>query len=409
MADAKSFNYVATDAAGKRKKGSIGASTRERAYQLLVAQGLTVVKLDEAKNDFLHKDVSIPGFEKRAKVKSLAVFARQFALLIRAGVPMMEALKVVADQTEDKVLKGALEGVSDDVERGMSLSVAMKKRETAFPGLLSSIVAVGEEGGFLDSSLDSMAKTYKSEMELKQRIKSAMTYPVIVLFVISLIVVALLIFVVPTFITMFERMDVDLPFLTQILVTVSQNMVYILPASIVAILALVGTYRHFRNEEWLRSRVDKLRFKLPVFGPLAVKVAVARFTRNLSMMLASGVPLIASLKLVASTSNNWLLENAIADTVDQVENGRPFSTSLEKFDFFPMMVTQMIVVGERTGELSPMLETVADFYDEEVKNASESLSSALEPIIILVLGVVVGGMLLALYTPLFSLFGSMSG
>lgn len=404
----KEFDYVATNGAGKRVKGSIPASSVERAYQLLLAQGLSPIKVTKKADGFLQQDFNIPGFEKKAKLKPLAIFCKQLALLVRSGMPMLESLRISADQSEDRVLKTALEAVVDDVENGASLTDSMLKHEKAFPGLLSAVVAVGEEGGFLEASLDSMAKTYKSELELRQRLKSATTYPLIVISASVIVLAVMLIFVVPIFAKMLQGLGAELPLATKILVAASENSVIIFPVAGVLLGVLAFLYRKYKNEVWMLSRVDAIKLKLPVFGSLSTKIAVSRFTRNLSMMLKAGVSLPNGLRKVAGTADNWVISTAIEKAVVEMENGGNFSSSIGKLTMFPRMVTQMIVVGEASGSLADMLDTVADFYDEEVKEASESLASALEPILIIVLGGLVGGMLFALYTPMFSLFQKMS-
>lgn len=407
MAD-KTFQYTATDRHGKKVKGKIGASSNERAYQMLTMQGLSPIRVVDIENDVMQKEISIPGFEPKSKLKNLAIFCKQFSLLIKSGIPMLEAVRVSGEQTEDKVLKKALSVVHADIENGIPLSVAMEKHPNAFPDLLVAIISVGEEGGFLDESLASMAKTYKTELELKRKVKSAMMYPIIVISITALVVGALLIFVVPQFAEMFESMNAELPVITQILVSISKNMLIVVPSVLVALFIFIFFYRKYAKEEWLRSRVDKWKLKVPVFGNLNTKVAVARFTGNLGMMLSAGVPLIQALMLVSDTANNYILSKAIEETVQGLENGRSFSSSIEKFDMFPPMVKNMIVIGESSGNMSAMLGTVAEFYDEEVKEASENLAAAIEPLMILILGVVIGGMLMALYMPMFSIMNTIS-
>lgn len=402
------YEYQAVDSQGKRKKGFINAPSDTRAYQLLQLQGLNPLKVTAKSNNVMKKEITIPGFEKKAKLKDLAVFARQFALLIRSGMPMLESLKVASTQTDDTVLKKALEDVIEDIEKGLSLSKAMKKQDKAFPPLFTSVIAVGEEGGFLDRSLDAMAKTYKIELELKQKIKSAMTYPVVVISISVLVLGGMMIFVVPTFAEMFENMNAELPAITQGLVNISSNAVVVIPSTAALTVVLIFIYRKVKYKVWVQSKVDFIKLKAPVFGDLNTKVAVARFSRNLSMMLSSGVNLIPALRLVASTANNYHISKAIENSVSIMENGQAFSSSIEGFTMFPPMVKQMIVVGERSGSLSAMLESVADFYDDEVREASDSLAASLEPILLVVLGGLVGGMLFALYTPMFSLFSQMS-
>lgn len=404
----KEFEYTAVDASGKKKKGTVEASNVERAYQILQVQGIFPTKVVNKSDDLLKKDITIPGLEKKASLKSLAVFCKQFALLIRAGIPMLEAIAVSAEQTEDKMLKKSLEAVYEDVESGSPVSTAMEKHPKAFPELLVAVVSVGEEGGFLDESMASMARTYKTELELKQKVKSAMMYPVIVVCITVLVLAAMLIFVVPVFTDMFKGMDVELPLMTQILVTASNNALFVIPGFVIFALIMFLLFKKYRKAPWFEPRFDKFKLKAPVFGKLTTKIIISRFSSNLSMMLSAGVPLIQSLTLVSNTASNWHISRAINTAVVGLENGRSFSSSINEFDMFPPMVKNMIVVGESSGSMGTMLATVSEFYDDEVKEASENLTSAIEPLLILILGVLVGGMLFALYMPMFTLFGAMS-
>lgn len=404
----ETYVYVAETADGKRKKGSLKAATQSKAYQDLVAQGLRPVEIKHKVETFMEKDIQIPGLEKKAKLKDLVVFTKQFALLIKSGMPMLEAIEVSSGQTEDKVLKKALKAVYFDVERGLSLSVAMRKHPAAFPGLLTSVVKVGEEGGFLDKSMGSMSKTYATELELSQRIRSAMTYPLIVVGVAGLVLTGMMIFIIPMFAELFESMDAPIPVPTQILIAISNNSLWVIPLAVVLIMGIVFFFKFFKDEEWLRLKVDKFKMKAPVFGSIYTKTAIARWARNLSMMLNAGVPLTSALRLVAETADNIHMDISTERAVESMENGAQLSKAIDQFDMFPLMVKQMISVGERSGALSPMLDSVADFYEGEVKESSEKLEKSLEPILLVVLGVIVGGMLFALYLPMFSLFAKVA-
>jgi len=406
--DQDAFSYIALDTAGRRKRGTIKASSQGRAYQKLMAQSLQPLEVKGMSESLMSKDFQIPGLEKRAKLKALVIFTKQFALLIQSGMPLLESINISTQQTEDPVLRTALKSVYSDVEKGNSLSGSMERHPSAFPGLLTSVVRVGEEGGFLDESMKSMSKTYQTELELKQRIRSAMTYPVIVVGVAMAVLSAMVIFVVPIFAEMFENLDADLPFATQILVAISDKAVIIFPILVVLIIGSVLFYRYFSKEEWMKSKVDDFLLKVPIFGPITTKTAIARFSRNLSMMLNAGVPLTAALRLVSTTSNNYHIEKAVTKAVEAMENGSSLSASMDAFTMFPLMVRNMISVGERSGSLPPMLDSVADFYEVETKEASERLSASLEPFLLVVLGVLVGGMLFALYLPMFSLFAKIS-
>jgi len=406
--DQDDFSYIALDSSGKRKRGTIKASSQGRAYQKLMAQSLQPLEVKGMSESLMSKDFQIPGLEKKAKLKALVIFTKQFALLIQSGMPLLESINISTQQTEDPVLRTALKSVYSDVERGNSLSGAMERHPSAFPGLLTSVVRVGEEGGFLDESMRSMAKTYQTELELKQRIRSAMTYPVIVVGVALSVLSAMVIFVVPIFAEMFENLDADLPFATKVLVAISDKAVIIFPILAVLIVAAVLLYKYFSKEDWMKSRVDSFLLKVPVFGPITTKTSIARFSRNLSMMLNAGVPLTAALRLVSTTSNNYHIEKAVNQAVEAMENGSSLSASMDAFTMFPLMVRNMISVGERSGSLPPMLDSVADFYEVETKEASERLSASLEPFLLVILGVLVGGMLFALYLPMFSLFAKIS-
>lgn len=409
MADKNKYAYVATDSLGKRVKGIIESESDSRAYTALKGQGLNPTSVKLQTNSGMQTEIKIPGFEKKVKLASLAIFARQFAALIRAGMPLVRSLQTVASQTEDKKLRAALDDVLSDVEKGSTLSAAMKRQDKVFPPLMTSLITVGESGGFLDKSLESTAKTFKSELELKARVKSAMTYPVIVGIVAVLAVIGMLLFVVPVFKNMFESMDAELPAPTQILVTLSENMIWILPIFLIVTAGGFFWYRQNKNKESVRARVDPLKLKLPVFGKLNKKVAITRFSRNLSMMLSAGVPLMAALELVGASANNYVIESALEETRNAMANGRNFSSTLEQHSVFPPFVSQMILVGEDSGTLPDMLNSIGDFYEDEVKELTDSLASAIEPVMIVGLGGLVGGMIVALYMPMFSMFTVISG
>lgn len=407
--DQDSYIYVAIGADGKRRRGTIRSSSEGRAYQQLLAKGLQPLEVrSSAKESLLDKDFQIPGLESKAKLKALVIFTKQFALLAESGMPLLESISVSAEQTDDKVLKDALKSVYSDVERGVSLSKSMEKHPRAFPGLLTSVVRVGEEGGFLDESMRSMSRTYQTEMELKQRIKSALTYPIIVVGVAVAILAGMVIFVVPIFKEMFENLDAELPIATQVLVFISAQSTIIFPLLAVLTIASVIFFRVNRKKLWMRKWVDNFALKVPVFGPLNTKTAIARFSRNLSMMLNAGVSLTTALRLVATTSSNYHIETAVEKSIDAMENGATLASSMDAFTMFPPMVRRMVSVGEGAGRLSPMLDSIADFYELEVKEASERLAASLEPILLVVLGGLVGGMLFALYLPMFTLFNKIA-
>lgn len=402
------YTYRAIDAKGGGVvKGSIEASSESAVASKLRAQGLTPLEVALTSRTGLNREISIPGLEKAVKSEALAVFAKQMAGLINAGLPLMRALSILIEQAEDKKLQRALVQVHAAVESGSALSAALGKHPLVFPPLLVSMVRVGETGGFLGASLTSVAETYKGEAELHNKIKSATTYPVIVLCIAILGVIGMVTFIVPVFANMFTGMGSELPLPTQILVTLSNNMIWVLPLLIV--LGIVGSFWWMRNKDADRVRrvVDPIKLKLPVFGPLTTKIAVARFSRGLSMMLHAGVPLVQALGIVGEASNNYAIEQAVREVQESVKQGRSFSAPLAKAEIFPPMVAQMASVGEESGTLPDMLSSIADFYEDEVETATEQLTASIEPILIVGIGILIGGMVLALYMPIFGIYGEL--
>jgi type IV pilus assembly protein PilC len=312
------------------------------------------------------------------------------------------------EQAEDKKLQSALVSVQADVESGSSFSDALATQTDVFPPLMVSLVRVGETGGFLGDALDAVAETYAKEADLRNKIKSATTYPLVVLIIAILGVVAMVTFVVPVFEGMFSNIGSELPLPTRIIVAVSHNMVWILPLLIV--LAIAGTlwWNAKKNTVAVRRRVDPLKLKIPVFGPLNTKIAVARFARSLSMMLGSGVPLLNALSIVGQAADNWKIEQAVLAIQESVRQGRSFAGPLAKAEVFPPMVAQMVAVGEESGTLADMLASIADFYENEVDTAAAQLTSTIEPVLIVGIGVIIGGMVISLYLPIFTLYGDLS-
>ncbi|GAB3604439.1 type II secretion system F family protein [Microbacterium aureliae] len=408
MAVLQEFRYRAIDPRGGAVvKGTIEASTEASVTTKLKAQGLTPLEVIEVSKTGLNMEIKIPGLTKHVKAKSLAIFAKQMAGLINAGLPLMRTLSILIEQSDDKRLQPALVAVHADVESGSSLSGAMSRHPDVFPPLLLSIVRVGETGGFLGAALDSIAENYRKEAELQNKIRSATTYPTIVLIVAVIGVLAMITFIVPVFENMFAGLGSTLPVPTLILVALSKNMAWILPALAVAIFGGWIWWMRNKNTERVRKVVDPLKLKLPIFGKLATKMAVARFSRNLSMMLEAGVPIMQALAIVAQASNNFKVEQAIHEVQESIRHGKSFAVPLAKAGVFPAMVPQMVSVGEESGTLSEMLASIADFYEDEVETATEQLSATIEPILIVGLGIIIGGMVISLYLPIFSLYGEL--
>jgi len=409
MAVVQEFVYRAVDPrGGSVVKGTIEAASESAVTGKLKAQGLTPLEVTLKSNTGLNREIKLPGATKHVSSRTLAVFSRQMAGLINAGLPLMRTLAILIEQTDDKRLQPALVQVQADVESGSSFSAALARHPQTFPPLMLSIVKVGEAGGFLGSALGSIADNYQREAELHNKIRAAVTYPAIVLIIAIIGVLVMVTFVVPIFEGMFKGLGSELPLPTQILVTLSNNMWWVLPAIVVIVIAVVIWWRANRHTEQYRRFVDPIKLKMPVFGKLTTKIAVARFARNLSMMLNAGVPIIQALAIVGQASNNWKIEQAVRDVQESIRQGRSFAAPLAKAEVFPAMVPQMVSVGEESGTLVEMLASIAEFYEDEVETATAQLSSTIEPILIVGLGIVIGGMVISLYLPIFTLYGELA-
>jgi type IV pilus assembly protein PilC len=406
MAVVQEFVYRAVDPrGGSVVKGTIEAASESAVTGKLRAQGLTPLEVTLKSNTGLNREIKLPGATKAVSARTLAVFSRQMAGLINAGLPLMRTLAILIEQTDDKRLQPALVQVQADVESGSSFSAALARHPQTFPPLMLSIVKVGEAGGFLGSALGSIADNYKRDAELQNKIRAAVTYPIIVLVIAIIGVIVMVTFVVPIFEGMFRGLGSSLPLPTQILVTISNNMWWMLPVLVLVVIIAVIWWRANRHTLQYRRIVDPIKLKMPVFGKLTTKMAVARFARNLSMMLNAGVPIIQALAIVGQASNNWKIEEAVRDVQESIRQGRSFAAPLAKAQVFPAMVPQMVSVGEESGTLVDMLSSIADFYEDEVETATAQLSSTIEPILIVGLGIVIGGMVIALYLPIFTLYG----
>ncbi|GAT71633.1 type II secretion system F family protein [Microbacterium hydrocarbonoxydans] len=409
MATMQEWQYQAVNPATSQSvKGTMDATSEAAVTAKLRAQGLMPTHVGVVEKTGLRREISMPSLSRGVSAKTLAIFARQMAALINAGLPLMRTLSVLTEQTTDKKLRTVLTTVSVDVESGSSLSAALARHPLIFPPLMVSIVRVGESGGFLGAALNSIAENYQKQAELHGRIRSATTYPAVVLVIAIIGVLVMVTFIVPVFENMFKGLGGELPLPTQILVTISHNMVWILPVLLVLMVVLWVLWVRNRYTDGYRKAVDPIKLRLPIFGPLITKMAVARFSRNLSMMLDAGVPIIQALSIVGQASNNWKIEETVRDIQESIRGGRSFAVPLAKAAVFPPMVSQMVAVGEESGTLAQMLGSIADFYEDEVETATEQLSSLIEPVLIVGLGVVIGGMVISLYLPIFTLYGDLA-
>jgi type IV pilus assembly protein PilC len=399
------YAYTGRDATGKIVKGRLDGSSETAVATRMRTMGLSPVTIVEsADGTGLSKEIHIPGFSKGVGLKDLAIMSRQMATMIGAGLTLLRTLTILSQQTASKPLTKVLVAVTRDVESGTSLSDAMYKHPVDFPPIMINLVRAGETGGFLEGSLETIANNFETEVKLRGTIKSALTYPVIVLIMAVVAVVAMLIFIVPVFKNMFESLGGTLPLPTQILVWMSSIMTWAAPLLIVGGIAFSVWWRANKNTERVRKAVDPVKLKLPVFGGLMKKIAVARFCRNFASMVGAGVPILQALNIVGETSGNWVIERALLDVAESVRQGKSIAGPLANSPVFPSMVTQMISVGEDSGSLEQMLNKIGDFYDSEVQAATEQLTAMIEPLMVAFLGVVVGGMIVALYLPIFNIF-----
>jgi type IV pilus assembly protein PilC len=400
----KTFAYEAIDAKGKRTKGKIEASSDANASASLRQQGVTPLSLTEAGKG-LSKELQIPGFGGRVGLKDLAIFARQFSTMSSSGLSLLRSLAILEEQSAKPKLAVAIRDIRRDVESGSSLSGAMSKHDKLFPRLMISMIAAGETGGFLDQALDRIAVNFEKDANLRAKIKSALTYPVIVVCFSIVMIIGVLTFIVPIFQKMFANLGGKLPLPTQIMVTLSHVMYWLLPLCIAVTVTTVAWFKRklYTDYAW-RLGFDKLKLRLPVFGSLLTKIAISRFARNLGTLLAVGVPVMQALDVVGGTTGNAVIGEAMKDVQKSVRDGQTMSAPLVAHPIFPAMVTQMMEVGEETGQISPMLDKVADFYDHEVETATESLTAAIEPIMVVLMGAIIGVMVICLYLPMFTIY-----
>ncbi|GAB3466656.1 type II secretion system F family protein [Kineococcus endophyticus] len=405
----KTFDYSVRDRSGKLITGQLEASDVQAVVSRLKSQGMAPVSVKESSaGKGMQMEISLPG-GNRVKLKDLALMSRQFATMVSSGLTLLKALSILADQTESTKLAAVLQECRADVESGTALSTTFAKHRDVFPPLMINMVRAGEVGGFLDQVLLQLAENFESEVALRAKVKSAMTYPVVVFVIAIIAVVAMLLFVVPVFAKMFSDMGGVLPLPTQILVWMSHGMTYAAPVGVVLVILFPVLWKKVKDRRKVREFVDPLKLKVPVFGMLAQKIALSRFTRNLGTMLKSGVPILQSLEIVGDASGNVVIERAAKDVMESVRSGRPLAAPLAEHAVFPAMVVQMMSVGEDTGALDAMLYKISEFYDQEVEATTEALTSLIEPIMIAFLGGIVGAMIVAMYLPIFKVMDLVQG
>lgn len=411
MAEAnKRFAYTARDTQGKLVSGNVSADSETGAARRLQAMGLAPLSLRAAnapRKGGLSLSLGRGGESRRrkkVKPKHIAMFARQFATMTDAGLPLVRSLNALSAQTDHSEMRRVLPLVRADVESGASFSVALSKHPDVFPPLMIGMVAAGEVSGSLGESMSQVADNYEKEAKLRAKVVSAMTYPVIVLIMAFVMVAFMMIFIIPKFSDVFKQLGGDLPLPTLILVNISHAAVFVIPVLIVGGIVFSFWWRKHKNDKKVRDIIDPIKLKAPIMGKFMQKISMARFARTFSSLLASGVPMIQSLEIVASTSGSVVVSNAISEVRDAVRAGRQVNSTMDRFPIFPPLMVQMISTGEETGALPTMLTKVAEYYEGEVESASETLSATLEPVLLIFLAVVVGGMIICMYLPIFSIY-----
>jgi type IV pilus assembly protein PilC len=403
------FAYAGRTRTGQTVSGERIADTMDAAVAALRREQIQVTRITpskEAKADAAKEKKGVVG--KKVKPKSLAVFTRQFSVMIDAGLPLVQCLDILGSQEEDKNFAAVIGQTRADVEAGASLADAMRKHPKTFDPLFTNMIAAGEAGGILDTILKRLATYIEKAVKLAGQVKSAMIYPVAVLLIAAGVVAIILWKVIPTFAALFQGLGADLPLMTRIVIALSDNFVRFFPVVILGLGGIAYAFRRYYLTYGGRRVVDRTLLRLPILGVILRKIAVARFCRTLSTLISSGVPILDGLEITARTAGNSIVEDAVMVTRKSIERGETVSAPLKDTGVFPTMVTQMIGVGEATGALDAMLAKIADFYEEEVDTAVAGLLTLLEPVMIALLGVIVGGIVIAMYLPIFDLISKLT-
>ena len=400
------FVYKGINSYGEKRKGKIEAVNLASAQAQLKKMRITPSVVKEAPKDLFGE---LSFMQPKVTGKDVVIFTRQLSTMIDAGLPLVQSLEILGKQQENATFKKILQTVRNDVETGSTIAEAMKKHPTIFDNLYCNMIDAGEVGGILDTILSRLAAYMEKNMALVKKVKGAMTYPVICLCISFVVIAVMLVFVVPVFQKMFADFNSALPVPTQMVVDMSEFAKGNFHIILGAMFALTWTVKKINKTEKGKTKIDQLLLVVPIIGPLLRRVAVAKFTRTLGTMMQSGVPILEALNVVGRTAGNKVIETAVFRVTDAIKEGRPLAEPLEETGVFPSMVVQMINVGESTGALDVMLEKIADFYDEEVDQAVENLTAAIEPLMMVFLGGLIGGLVIAMYLPIFSMAGAVGG
>jgi len=398
------FTYVGKSKRGRVLKGELEAVDERIARIQLKRKNINVTKLKKKPKDIFE---GLSFMQPKVTKKDLVIFTRQFSTMIDAGLPLVQGLNILAEQMENKTFKGMLKQVTKDVEGGSTLADALNKHPKVFDALFVNLVAAGEVGGILDTILQRLAAYIEKAEKLKSKVKGAVVYPVAVLIIGVLVMIVIMVFVIPVFQEMFSSLGSGLPALTQLVINVSDFTTGNIHFMIGGLIVAIWGFRRYRGTTSGKRNIDILLLKMPIFGELIRKVAVARFTRTLGTMISSGVPILDALEITAKTSGNAVIEEVIYDARSSIAEGQTIADPLSESDIFPGMVTQMISVGESTGALDAMLEKIANFYDDEVDAAVSALTALMEPLMMMLLAGVLGPIVIAMYLPIFQMASAM--
>jgi type IV pilus assembly protein PilC len=398
------YQYRVITPQGKEKKDSMEGKSPEQVTALLKSQGNVIISVQEA--GLMNKSLELPFGAKKVTARDFSVFCRQFVSIIAGGVSIINALEMMTESTENKTLKAALRGVHEDVSKGESMTVAIKKRSKIFPAMLSNMVEAGEATGSLETAFDRMAIQFEKDEKLKQSVKKAMMYPIVLVFLMTGIFFLMLLWVIPTFMGMFAELDAEMPAFTQLIIDMSDFMRANWWLVLLIMGGVIAAFRWYSSTASGKIVLGTVKLKLPVFGPLQVKTECARLGRTLCTLLSAGVPLVEAVEITARSMVNVHYRKAMENAKEQILRGRALSQPLKSSGLFPPMVVHMVSIGEETGNIEPMLENVANYYEDDVQVATDQMMALMEPAIIMVMAVVVGGMIIAILQPMMVLYES---
>ena len=401
------FVYTVVTPDGKKKSGKVEAKSKEVAVANLKAEGFTVTKIEQGGG--LKGLTAMFSFGQKVKTRDFAVFCRQFTSIVQAGVSIVDAFGMLADQTQNSALKTAVQQTHADISKGDTLAAAMRKQGGVFPAMLCNMVEAGEASGSLDIAFNRMATQFEKDAKLESAVKKAMIYPIVLIVVMIGVICAMMLFVIPKFVGMFEEIGSgDLPAVTKALMNISQFFVHWWWLLGLGVIALVFAYKTFYATQNGKELIDRIKLRIPVLGPIQIKSACAKLGRTLSTLLGAGVPMVDALDITARSMDNEMYKQAMKDAKEQVTRGVALSRPLKTCGLFPPMVIHMVSIGEETGNIESMLENVAGYYEDDVQAATESMMALMEPAIIIVMAVIVGFLVIAILSPMFSLYENLT-